>query len=461
MNFLKKIFVPTILVISFLLLLYTFYKSEIVWDGNNRKYYKPYYLIFSTLIFFSISFHFVNQKFKEYIIISAITIFVSLYFLEAFLIYSKNSLKNKLSREEILKNKLYENQTGKKWDRRSKLEIYKKLKKSATIGVFPNQYLYRAKYSIFPLSSISNYRTIHCNENGYYSIYHSDRYGFNNPDSEWDKKEIDYLLIGDSFTHGACVNRPNDIGSVIRSLSNKTVLNLGQSGNGPIIEYATLREYLSRNVKNVLWIYYRNDLDDLINEKKWGNNILLKYLNDSNYKQNLKSKQNTIDDLAFNFIKEKEAIVAQHKSLQYVQFIKLYNLRDKISQATVKKQFKNTLSIIPQTDLSTVSEFKEIIQLAKEYVEKNNSKFYFVYLPGYLNYRNYKDKNYSFEENNNNYNLIKTTVKELKIPFIDIHKEVFAKEKNPLIFFPFELSAHYNIKGYKKVAETIYKFTKD
>ena len=58
---------------------------------------------------------------------------------------------------------------------------------------------------------LSNSETIHCNENGYYSIYQSDRYGFNNPDNEWDKKEIEYLLVGDSFTHGDCVNRPNDI----------------------------------------------------------------------------------------------------------------------------------------------------------------------------------------------------------------------------------------------------------
>ena len=49
MNLLKKIFSPTILTISFLLLLYTFYKSEIIWDGNNRNYYKVYYFISSIL----------------------------------------------------------------------------------------------------------------------------------------------------------------------------------------------------------------------------------------------------------------------------------------------------------------------------------------------------------------------------------------------------------------------------
>ena len=114
------------------------------------------------------------------------------------------------------------------------------------------QSLKKQNYQLFPLSGISNSETIHCNENGYFSIYQSDRYGFNNPDYEWDKKEIEYLLVGDSFTLGACVNRPNDIASVIRALSHKSVLNLGYNDNGPLIEYAVLREYLNSNVKKVL-----------------------------------------------------------------------------------------------------------------------------------------------------------------------------------------------------------------
>ena len=86
------------------------------------------------------------------------------------------------------------------------------------------------------------------------SIYDSDRYGFNNPDKEWDYNEIEYFVIGDSFGHGACVNRPYDIASNLRTLTKKKVLNIGYGGNGPLIEYAALREYLPRNVKNVIWI---------------------------------------------------------------------------------------------------------------------------------------------------------------------------------------------------------------
>ena len=104
-----------------------------------------------------------------------------------------------------------------------------------------------------------------------------------------------------------------------------------------------------------------------------------------------------------------------------------------------------------------INTFIKILNLTKNLVDQNNSKLYFVYLPEYSRYKTNYD--------NTNYNLVKDIVNELKIPFIDIHKEVFAKEQNPLKFFPFEISGHYdvhyNVDGYKKVAETIYKFTKD
>ena len=75
---------------------------------------------------------------------------------------------------------------------------FKKINENIVVEVTPSDFL-EDGYKIFPLSGISSSETISCNENGYYSIYQSDRYGFNNPDSEWDNKEIEYLLVGDSF----------------------------------------------------------------------------------------------------------------------------------------------------------------------------------------------------------------------------------------------------------------------
>jgi lysophospholipase L1-like esterase len=439
MNLLKKIFSPTILTISFLLLIYTFFKSEIIWEGAIRNYYKSYYLISSILICFSIITFFIKDEIKEYLIITGISLVVSLYSFEGYLTF-----------KQISKKELYEEQTDKKFDGRVKLDVYEDLKKKKKITIsFLPSFFVNKDYYLFPLSGISNSETVHCNENGYYSIYQSDRYGFNNPDNEWDKKEIEYLAVGDSFTHGACVNRPNDISSVLRNLSNKYVLNLGMDGNGPLIEYATLREYLDKNVKKVLWIYYEgNDLINLKNELK--NNFLNNYLKDLNFTQNLKFKQNDIDSLLSNLVvkeakKSKRKINRERKNSfksKLIKYIKIYNTRILILSAPAR---------IPEPEASP--KFKEILQLTKELVYKNNSKLYFVYLPEFDHYK----KTYI----NKNYNLVKNIVNELNIPFIDMHKEVFEKEQNPLKLFPFELYGHYNIEGYKKVTETIYKFTKD
>ena len=447
MNYLKKIFSPSFLTISFLLLIYTFYKSEFYWDGNKRDYYLSYYLISFILIFLSIITFFINHKLKEYLIIIAISTVIVLYSFEAYLILKKTNSKEQLSKknqinEQIIKDQIYENKTGKKFDKRTKLEILNDLRETYNkiqVTVSPYNYINKIK-PVFPLSAISNSKTIFCNENGYYAIYQSDRYGFNNPDDNWDADEIEYLLVGDSFVHGACVNTPNDIGSILRNLSKKSVLNLGYSGNGPLIEFATLREYMSSNVKKVLWVYFEdNDLSGLHNEM--ADKILMKYYDDATFTQNLKFKQKEIDQLSVNSInreKNVNEINSDNKILkiELINFIKITNLR---------------VLIYPPPQLTP--RLKEILKLAKELVNKNNSKLYFIYLPGYARY----NTNYD----NKNYNLIKKIVNQLDIPFVDIPKEVFEKEKNPLNLFPFKMNGHYTVEGYKKVSETIYEDTKD
>ena len=86
--------------------------------------------------------------------------------------------------------------------------------KRIKVSVPATGYYILKNYDLLPLAGTSNSETIHCNENGYYSIYQSDRFGFNNPDTEWDKEKLEYLLVGDSMLHGDCVNRPDDITSV-------------------------------------------------------------------------------------------------------------------------------------------------------------------------------------------------------------------------------------------------------
>ena len=332
------------------------------------------------------------------------------------------------------------------FDRRTKFEVYEDLKKTnlnITLSVFPQNFLKLNEQDFFSLAGISNIKTIYCNENGYYSIYQSDRYGFNNPDTEWDSKEIEYLLVGDSFTHGACVNRPNDIASVLRQYSKKKVLNLGYGGNGPLIELATLREYLTPNIKNVLWLYYEgNDSSDLESELK--NNILNKYLTNQNFKQNLKFKQTQINlFLTTSLEREREKELQREKesinSTKIIKFIKLLNVR--IFLLTSRP-------VLPPPS----PELKVILNLANELVRNYNGKLYFIYLPEIGRYQKSK-KNYYKQQ-------IKKIVIDLDVKFIDIDEDVFQREKNPMELFPVQQYGHYNVEGYKKVALKIYERTK-
>ena len=445
MNFLKKIFSPAFLIISLTLLIYTIYRSEIYFGGDKRQYYIIYYVISIVLIFFSIITFFIRNKFKEYIIITFTSVVFSLYFFEGYLALNLNE-----------KYQIYERDSGKKWDKRTPYEIYNDLRKEDNeIVVSARATLHEdEKKSIYSLAGISNSKTIHCNENGYYSIYQSDRYGFNNPDMEWNSNQIEYLLVGDSYTHGSCVNRPNDIGSVLRTLSNKSVLNLGYRGNGPLVEYITLREYLTPKVKKVLWVFSANDLVNLENEKKV--KFINNYLNDTSFTQNLRFRQNEIDSKLHFFLKRyEERLKKLEKKSEIKEFIKIYNIRNLI----FKKE---------EETATTPAEFKKVLKLAQDLTKKNNSELYFVYLPGYARYVNTENRlaakaalKYKVDINKT-YTLVKKVVKELGIPIVDIHEEVFKNnEENSLNLFPFEQPGHYNVEGYKKVGEKIYKFTKD
>jgi len=394
----------------------------------------------------------------RYFFITLVSILFSLYLFEFYLPYKEKLSQEQLIKEQLLREKRYENQSGKKWDKRTTLQVYddlKKTKNDIVVRFQPSYNLGKKKIPIFPLSGISNSDSIHCNENGYFTIYQSDRYGFNNPDEEWESEEIEYLLVGDSLTHGSCVNRPNDIASVLRTLSGKSTLNLGYGGNGPLIEYAVLREYSNSNIKKILWIYGEsNDLFDLRVELK--NKNLLEYLNSKNHSQNLRERQFEIDNLLKTNLKaELEKVIFKEELNVKSQIEKDNKLKYKILKFIrldkTKKIFekKNT-----NYDESVFQEFEKILRLSLKLSKENNAKLIFVYIP---EFRRYSGTKYSDE----NYNKIVSIVKKLDIKLIDM-KQFFDNQKNPKSFFPFGLFAwHYNIEGYRKIGEMIYQSTKD
>ena len=98
--------------------------------------------------------------------------------------------------------------------------------------------------------------------------------------------------------------------------------------------------------------------------------------------------------------------------------------------------------------------FIEIIKKANDLAIDNNSKLYFVYLPSYDRYNNIiKDNDYK------DFNFIKNSIRDLNIPFIDLHTDLISK--NYKAYFPFGLEGHYNEKGYKEVGKFLFEKTKE
>lgn len=402
--------------------IFSIYLYKYLTNVSNEYYYIFYLIISFTLFLIFLSFTFFPEKFKLYVLIFTISSVISIYSFELF-------FQIKVAHFDYNQNRNI-----------SKLKYYENLNKNNDYTVsIELKAIYNNK--ILPLAGISNMKTIHCNENGYFSEYISDRYGFNNPDDEWDKDEIEYLVVGDSFGHGNCVNRPYDISSVLRNISQKSVINLSYQGKGTLSYYASLREYFPKGkVNKILMIHYENDINDLNYEIK--NNILRNYITNLNFTQNLKKKQKPINDLnkkiIENAIKEKKKDTYTFYRFHLDQFFKLYGVRAILH---------NILKIKKNKDFS---QFKKLMILTKKLAEDNNAKLYFIILDGYDRYK------YNLVSNDDN---IKKIINELNIPLIDTYEEIFKKELNPLIFFPQQKKGHHNVEGYKTIAEKIYKLT--
>ena len=154
-----------------LVLIYLIYRSEFHNDGSKLYYYWKAYLIFSFLFLFSIFIFFISLEKREKILIFFYSIILSLYIVEFFLIINSGYFTKHFF-----------------FDDRTRYEVYvdeKTRNEKTIISLNANFFKFDYDINFYPLSSISNYNTINCNENGYYSKYLSDRFGYNNKDGLW------------------------------------------------------------------------------------------------------------------------------------------------------------------------------------------------------------------------------------------------------------------------------------
>lgn len=272
----------------FMMLTYAFHRI-IYYDLN--KYNVVLAIIFAIgVVICSLAFKW-RPDYKLNLVLVGLSSLFGVYLIEIFLFFQESQQSKQLQIERVKLAK----EMGIPFDTRTKRDIFKEFKEQgmkAEPSFFPRLLaiyngLEENGTNIFPLANaMSLKKTVFCNENGEWITLDTDEYGFNNPTGLFELEGIDIMLIGDSFTHGYCVKREENIAGQLKILSGTPVLNLGSAASGPLIEFAILKEFGEfLKPKRVLWMYFEgNDLADLIEEQQAP--LLLKY-HDNQFSQHL------------------------------------------------------------------------------------------------------------------------------------------------------------------------------
>ena len=303
----------------------------------------------------------------------------------------------------------------------------------------------------YPVGTLPNTKTYYCNE-GYGLIsYKSDRFGLRNNDGDWDKirNKGATFFIGDSFTHGACVDTKFVVTELFSNLLNANALNLGTGGNGPY-EYISL---LKNVVKPIISSHLEKDFSIILlfydNDSVGFNNTLDQHLSTSqpiaevnpngfiNVSDEYLSILNEIITRNYPTISRdilKKIKINRFKSTLGYRVLSLRRLRLRIKKLTNSE--KSTLSTNPS--IKAISVLHAICN------SETSCKPYVVYIPN----SNYWRPN----DASNEYKLILEEIsRSFSIKFLDSSSAINPNEKSN--YAP--IGPHLSKAGYRKLASFI------
>ena len=298
-------------------------------------------------------------------------------------------------------------------------------------------------------------KSMTCAEDLNYKLVKNDKYGFKNSNSIY-KKEINTMLLGDSFAEGLCQDSKNDIAGHLTNYGFIT-LNLGVAGTSSLVSLGILREFRDLiKPKNVVYLYYEaNDLEGLNWEKK--DNHLISYLN-SEYKIDYISKYKQIND----FLKK-----SSNESLKNLKNTKKKDTEKKGRLDLLKNNIVDILELSKTKDIIRYSLLKKkridydmrlfvsVIKKMEQDAYELGANYIFVYVPS--SYRYISEHEFSNKKYEEYMSLKSEILKNLdanNINIVDL-TDFFDKTKNIEQYYPLGYFGHFNSKGYKKVAEII------
>lgn len=320
-----------------------------------------------------------------------------------------------------------------------------------------NNYKVSNGKEIFPLSKVSNQKTSMCNEDGNWVIYKTDQHGLNNNYINYNNTYI--FVLGDSYVEGHCSSPENNIAGQLENIYDSKIVNLGLAGSGPLMMLASAREYaLKFNPKIIVWYHFHNDIINLQRYEK-NNKILMRYLEDKEFEQNLIERQNEIDEVATKYIFKKiEKQTFFTKDFRFMTFFKLWYTR-----LLIKKFGLNTQGLFTQInnpDISDYITYEKILFQIQSLAKENNIEFYFIFLPDitgvfpniYKHYENVDSRNDVMKIAKNLFNKNALDLTEMFVDNFENPKDLFVGGI---------LGNHYTDKGYSFVAKKTYELIED
>ncbi len=147
-----------------------------------------------------------------------------------------------------------------------------------------------------------------------------------------------------------------------------------------------------------------------------------------------------------------------HRKINIYRNIKLQNLRINFFNKLLAKLKNNNgtnknNNNIYHVDENSMKIYEQIITKASKISKENDYNLNIVYLPSYARYTG---TDYSSLLEN-----VKKLCENLDVNFINLHEQVFLKQKNPLELFPFQINSHYTEDAYQDISNVLTKYIKE
>jgi hypothetical protein len=290
--------------------------------------------------------------------------------------------------------------------------------------------------NIYPLSGAPNTLTLLCNEAGTWEWFASDQYGFSNPKNAWQHRQIDVVLLGDSFVLGECLSTEKRFPSIVQSAIPRT-LNLGYSYSSTLTELGRYVEFAHKYRPKTVFIFYyeENDPIELVEEAKLAS--LAGYIESPTHKQDLIGKMSKISAMFPIWMEAVRKQKYQTNVPPTTSSVSVFPRTQKLIQSTLETQ---TVRTVDKNRFLEV--FERSLSRFEKFTASSGTKNVLVYLPSHSKtHRELKGE-------------VEHLARKHRFDYIDMDIEFARNGIDP--FTPYA-PYHYNEAGHALLAEIVKK----